>query len=325
MNLHLDKQAFFVLINNIHKRFGYREDVIEKDYYVCLILKELSEFQKEGLKAYFKGGTALYKALKSTKRFSEDIDLTVDTSFCSRTQADKCLEKASKRYISLVRDINESKTYRHEVISIYRYNPISTYDKNDALQRFGKVKIEATSFTLSEPIEDLEISPLIYDLASKEEKSILKDKYNIFPFDVKSISLERIFVDKLFAIESYIRKSYLFAKAFDVAKHMYDVVVLYSNSRIISLLKNEEHLHYLLTIRIKEEYSRLDGIKGILPREFTFFNLITYDNNVKSAYEIMQKQYIFQKQDIIKYEDAIIILLKTKNDLFKNKAWSDNY
>ena len=43
MNLHLDRLAFRVLISSIHERTGYREDVLEKDYYVTLILKELAE------------------------------------------------------------------------------------------------------------------------------------------------------------------------------------------------------------------------------------------------------------------------------------------
>ena len=89
MNLHLDKNAFRVLLEDVHKRTGYRADVLEKDYYVVMFLKELSDFQSE---AYFKGGTALYKALKMTNRFSEDIDLSVDTRGCSRTQGDKRLE-----------------------------------------------------------------------------------------------------------------------------------------------------------------------------------------------------------------------------------------
>lgn len=84
MKLHLDKDAFQVLLNNVHDRTGYRLDVLEKDYYVVLILKELAELQRAGLPAYFKGGTALYKALKTTNRFSEDIDLSVDTRECSR-------------------------------------------------------------------------------------------------------------------------------------------------------------------------------------------------------------------------------------------------
>jgi len=80
MKLHLDRDAFDVLLEDIHSRTGYRTDVLEKDYYVVLILSELAEMQKDGLPAYFKGGTALYKALKTTNRFSEDIDLSVDTS-----------------------------------------------------------------------------------------------------------------------------------------------------------------------------------------------------------------------------------------------------
>ena len=89
MKLHLDRDAFDVFIENIHERCSYRSDVLEKDYYVVLILEELAKFQKEnGLPAYFKGGTALYKALKMTNRFSEDIDLSVDTRGMSRSQND---------------------------------------------------------------------------------------------------------------------------------------------------------------------------------------------------------------------------------------------
>ena len=99
MKLHLDKDAFSVLLEDIHTRTGYRTDVLEKDYYVVLILEELVSMQKNGLPAYFKGGTALYKALKTTNRFSEDIDLSVDTRGCSRTQSDKRLERAAKQYV----------------------------------------------------------------------------------------------------------------------------------------------------------------------------------------------------------------------------------
>ena len=62
MTLHEDQNAFKVLLNDIHTRTGYRLDVLEKDYYVVLLLEELAQKQENGLKAYFKGGTALYKA-----------------------------------------------------------------------------------------------------------------------------------------------------------------------------------------------------------------------------------------------------------------------
>lgn len=77
MRLHEDKDSFRLLLETIHRQTGYRTDVLEKDYYVLLILHELTGFQTGGLPAFFKGGTALYKALKTTNRFSEDIDLSV--------------------------------------------------------------------------------------------------------------------------------------------------------------------------------------------------------------------------------------------------------
>ena len=88
MKLHLDSDAFRVLIEQVSENTGYRQDVIEKDYYVSMLLQELAQFQREGLPAYFKGGTALYKALHSVRRFSEDVDLSVDVRECSRTQGD---------------------------------------------------------------------------------------------------------------------------------------------------------------------------------------------------------------------------------------------
>lgn len=131
MKLHLDKDAFRVLIETIHEKTGYSADVLEKDYYVVLMLEELAAKQAEGLPAFFKGGTALYKALKSTNRFSEDIDLSVDTRNCSRTQNDKRLEQATKKYTSLIRDPAAGRTNRSEIIAVYTYEPITSYDAND--------------------------------------------------------------------------------------------------------------------------------------------------------------------------------------------------
>lgn len=68
MNLHLDKAAFQLVVDDISKKCSVRRDVLEKDYYVTLLLKELSEKEHQAY-AYFKGGTALYKALKSIRRF----------------------------------------------------------------------------------------------------------------------------------------------------------------------------------------------------------------------------------------------------------------
>lgn len=323
MKLHTDKDAFRVLITDINERTGHREDVLEKDYYVVLILEELARKQKEGLPAYFKGGTALYKALKTTNRFSEDIDLSVDTRDCSRTQNDKRLERATKKYKSLPRDPKAGRTKRSEVVAVYTYDPICSFDENDILQRFGKVKIEATSFTISEPVEILKISSMLYELASEEQKQILEVQYNVKPFSIQTISMERIFIDKLFAAESYVRKSSGPHRAFEAAKHIYDLAVMRNQNKIVSLLSDKSQMKRLLDIRIKEEHARLDGIPGVLPSEFSFFTEAANNKDVREAYGLMQDQYVLRDGDRIAYEKSMKALAAIKAKLSKNPAWTD--
>lgn len=322
MKLHLDKDAFRVLIESIHEKTGYRADVLEKDYFVVLMLEELAAKQSAGLPAYFKGGTALYKALKSTNRFSEDIDLSVDTRNCSRTQNDKRLEQATKKYTSLIRDPAAGRTNRSEIIAVYTYEPITSYDSNDALQRFGKLKIEATSFTISEPVESLEISAMLYDLATDEQKQILETQYEVKPFSIQTISLERVFIDKLFAAESYVRRSSDPHRAFEAAKHIYDLAVISDHEKITALLLNEDQMKRLLDIRITEERERLDGIPGVAPSEFTFFTAAENKQEVRKAYEIMQNQYVLRDCDRIDYEKALISLANIERKLKANPAWN---
>ncbi len=323
MKLHEDVNAFKVLLNNIHDISGYRLDVLEKDYYVVLILEELSRKQGEGLPAYFKGGTALYKALHATNRFSEDIDLSVETRGCSRTQSDKRLQNATKKYVSLTRDINQCITNKSEVIAVYTYTPITTYDVNDTLQRFGKLKVEATSFTISEPITTMEISPMIYELASIEQKNILSNLYDLKPFKIQTITLERIFVDKMFAAEAYVRKSDITNKSFEAAKHLYDLTVMLKIPSIIELLKDSEALKKLLDIRIKEEFNRLDGIPGVLTSDFIFFNNIRTNKAIEDAYNIMQKQYVLKESDRIAYRNMVSTIEYLYLNLKMNSAWNN--
>ena len=323
MKLHLDRTAFRVLVDSIHERTGYREDVIEKDYYVTLILKELADKQINGLPAYFKGGTALYKALKTTNRFSEDIDLSVDVrDAASRTQSDKWLEQATKKYNSLLRDKAAGRTNRSEIISVYDYEPVAAYDADDALQRFGKLKIEATSFTISEPVESMEIAPMLYELASDEEKRILESQYQVSPFQIKTISLERAFIDKLFAAEAYTRKFNEAHRAFEAAKHIYDLSVMSSLSRIRQLYDNSAQMTHLLNIRMEEEAGRLDGIPGVMPQQFTFFTNIETNQAIRKAYDIMQNQYVLRPSDRISFEKAVSDLKNIHTHLLTSPAWS---
>jgi predicted nucleotidyltransferase component of viral defense system len=57
---------------------GLSEGIIEKDFYVVLMLEILFHHTKYGKHFAFKGGTSLSKGYNIIKRFSEDIDLVMD-------------------------------------------------------------------------------------------------------------------------------------------------------------------------------------------------------------------------------------------------------
>ena len=190
MNLHRDKDAFKAILSDISRRAEIRSDIVEKDYYLTLLLWELSQRQHD-LPAYFKGGTALYKAIGRVKRFSEDIDLTVEIQDCSRSQGKKRLETAANAYKELRRTAEKEResNQRGSITSVYEYDPVTLVDTEDALQRFGYVKVEATSFTVSEPTEPLEISPLLYSEATEAQRDILERRFEVRPFTIQTIKM----------------------------------------------------------------------------------------------------------------------------------------
>ncbi|MHB1674005.1 MAG: nucleotidyl transferase AbiEii/AbiGii toxin family protein [Acidobacteriaceae bacterium] len=54
------------------------EAIVEKDFWVCWVLKQLFSIEALSGRLLFKGGTSLSKIFHAINRFSEDIDLAVD-------------------------------------------------------------------------------------------------------------------------------------------------------------------------------------------------------------------------------------------------------
>jgi len=303
MKLHKDRDAFQALLSVVSGKTGIREDIVEKDYYLTLLLSELAERQTE-LPAYFKGGTALYKAIGSLKRFSEDIDLTVEVQDCSKSQGKKRLETAANGYTSLPRtsDKTRESNTKGSITSVYEYQPVTQIDTDDALQRFGYVKVEATSFTVSEPVEPLMIAPLLYSEANSEQQIILRDSYDVYPFEIKTIKLERIFADKILAAEFYYQRQMLF----DVSKHLYDLSLLMKTERISALLSQQDELLKMLEYKRREEQNRIGSDLAQKPfADFLLFKSLENDHKFQATFSEMQRIYVFNDADIILFSEVI--------------------
>lgn len=72
--IHKDKKQFIDTINMTVQRTGFRAHLVEKDYYLTLILSRINKLSDN---LVFKGGTCLNKIFYSYYRLSENLDFSM--------------------------------------------------------------------------------------------------------------------------------------------------------------------------------------------------------------------------------------------------------
>jgi len=312
---HEDPALFKRLVEKAAMDIELPPSIVEKDYYVCLALQELSERQRVS-PAYFKGGTALYKSIMTARRFSEDIDLTVPVDgLQSNNQKRKRLEKAtlSLGFLPLDKEDPEYSNRKGSITAIYKYKPV-TKPQKDPLARFGRVKLEGTSFGVSEPREDVYVESMIASVMPKE----IADQVSLPNTTMPTMTLERIFADKVFAAEAY----WIKGKYFEASKHMYDLVVMSGLPRIERLMEMEDIATEAFNYRRKEESARTDSELCDLVLEDAAFFSAGREACWQDAYRTMQDTYIFRSHYKID-ADKLIQGLEAVRNICKNDTWSN--
>ncbi|MBQ4513666.1 MAG: nucleotidyl transferase AbiEii/AbiGii toxin family protein [Anaerolineaceae bacterium] len=221
MNMFLhknDRELFHDVIVTVSERMNIAIDIVEKDYYVTMILGELA---KRCDNVVFKGGTSISKAYKAIDRFSEDVDITFTEHIGSSRR--KKLKYQVLYPISEILEMPISNWDRIESDKDYnRYDFIyqSVVDETNTLQPW--VKVETALMSYAFPTETRYISNIIFDCLQNNEPEILAD-YHLNPFPMKVQTLSRTLIDKMFAVCDY----FLLGKARRNSRHLYDIYKLY--------------------------------------------------------------------------------------------------
>jgi predicted nucleotidyltransferase component of viral defense system len=89
--LHRNKDDFVRTLNQVAMQTGFLLPLVEKDYYLTLVLSRLNELSPD---LVFKGGTCLNKIYFSYYRLSEDLDFTMclPSDTATRTMRRKSIE-----------------------------------------------------------------------------------------------------------------------------------------------------------------------------------------------------------------------------------------
>ena len=220
MYLHKENRELFrdaILLTS--QRLEVSEDIVEKDYYVTLILKKLSLIEYP---VVFKGGTSLSKAFQVIDRFSEDIDITFTEHLgeARRKKLKYNILKPIADELGLVirnfdsiesdKNLNHYDYYYESVVGDRVINPSPPY-----------VKLETSLMSYAFPTEERGLGNYILDALGAEEEELIAT-YDLGTFPMRVQSLNRTLIDKVFAVCDY----YLQDKAHRNARHLYDIYKL---------------------------------------------------------------------------------------------------
>jgi hypothetical protein len=226
MNLHEDKKIFEKYIIEIREKYNFSHQVIEKDYYVTMLLEALARNLPELI---FKGGTSLSKCYHVVNRFSEDIDITVIHD--EKLTRGKC--KAIKRaVINSVEEIKLQIINLDEIISTLDLNKykidypsifISRENFSDDEESSSKLKqyvlLETAISIRSYPFEMRTVKSIIQEYLEEQGLQTIAEQYCLREFPIRTQKLDRTLIDKLFALGDY----YISGKIKGRSRHLYDI------------------------------------------------------------------------------------------------------
>ncbi|MCD4827119.1 MAG: nucleotidyl transferase AbiEii/AbiGii toxin family protein [Acholeplasmataceae bacterium] len=221
MHLHTNKKDFKeLIIATASHTPGLQNHQVEKDYYVSLFLKELSKIDNN-VEIVFKGGTSLSKCYDVIDRFSEDIDLTIKFP---NVKAGRGLRKRLKENIIATIDklgmkflnpdeVQSDRDFNHYDIEFERLFESTP-------EMIPHIKIETIVVYKPYPCLKKDVSNYITKYLSKlEEGPDLIDRYDLETFEMSIQSINRTFIDKLFALCDYHLE-----KTYDrYSRHIYDI------------------------------------------------------------------------------------------------------
>ncbi|RIH99925.1 nucleotidyl transferase AbiEii/AbiGii toxin family protein [candidate division NPL-UPA2 bacterium Unc8] len=97
----IDREKLKDIIPVIAGKMKFRPAIVEKDYYLTVILNKIEELLTD--KIVFKGGTLLNKAHLNYHRLSEDLDFTYNAQFSSRAQRSKAITPIREKMPSFLK------------------------------------------------------------------------------------------------------------------------------------------------------------------------------------------------------------------------------
>ena len=297
MKLHHYKAAFEGAIVATAQHFGISEIYVEKDYWVTFALKIIFTDPNSKDITVFKGGTSLSKCYGIIQRFSEDIDLVV---IKENGETDNSLKRKLKKVTSVLE--SEMKLVPDHPLENKKgkiRKLVYGYDKVGVKGIYGQVRdqivLEVSSLGRSYPSQKVSVHSMITQFIANTNNQDLIKEYQLEPFNLKAISIERTFCEKIISL---VRFSYTENPLEDLKnkiRHTYDLHQLLQEYKISLFLKSDNFEVMLLQVG-KDDDKAIPTDKEWLskhPSESLFFK------NTEKVWESLSPTYNGQFRELL--------------------------
>jgi len=248
MRLHTNIQDFSELIRLTATHFSILPEFIEKDYWITLILSNLSQ-SSHANSIVFKGGTSLTKGYRIINRFSEDIDIALLDEKLTGNALKTKIRKIEKTITADLTEIEEPGVTRKG--SVYRKS-LFQYPSNINSRLVNNVQkriiVEINSFANPHPFVQQKITSFIAEFLTATNQAEAIREYGLQKFTLNILDKRRTMLEKLVSL---IRFSFSENPSRELAnkiRHFYDLYYL---------AKDEECVEYLQSSAFQKDLSEL--------------------------------------------------------------------
>ena len=229
--LHNKKDTFEQLVLRTSEYLGVKAEIVEKDYFVTLFLKRIAAVMPD---IVFKGGTSLSKCYHIIKRFSEDIDLNLQSEI---KPPERKRRQLKANIIQIINDLEFELTNPDAVKSRRDYNRyIIDYPSSlSAAYLKEQLIVETAIYQRAYPTKVMSADSLIYQYLHENGYGDFIKQYDLEPFTLNVQTAERTMIDKMYALADY----YLLNTTTEHSRHIYDI---YKLSEIVTVDKTLKEL-----------------------------------------------------------------------------------
>ena len=285
------------IIEAVARECKRAELMVEKDTVQSMFLLELS---KINLPFVFKGGTSLSKAYNLIDRFSEDIDLSMNRK---PTQTER---KASKEHIvEIAKSLGMELTNPDQIKSRHDYNMyVFSYDSLFSAKPM-EIIVETSYYQTVYPVDRHEVGSFVGKFCKDNGISLP------IPFEAATVimnvqSLERTFIDKIFAICDYRIQNMQDRDS----RHLYDICkllpVIKMDLKLDELIDTvrKDRMHSKNNPSAQLEYNIPEMLKEIISSRFyepdyrnvtqkLLYEDISYDYAIENGIAVVAESEVF--------------------------------